>query len=219
MAVYTIINSRGSTVASINVATTTGTTFPVELIGQGISLYGPQANTNWFHLLEHFANNVEPTNPVEGMIWHNTDTTIPEYYDGVQFVPFVTAGSGAGSLFNMLPSATGIDFTSGGTTAIFTAPGTAATFHPTGILLIPTTVNAVTTPAIFNLQVTVSEDVLENSSIVNPATTRHAFFNIQGTTAFASNVDSISLEVTTPATGGAGLALTMDAYLFGFTKF
>ena len=55
MTAYTVTNSRGNTVTTINVSTTTGYSFPVELVGQGISLYGPIMAQNQYRQLENFA--------------------------------------------------------------------------------------------------------------------------------------------------------------------
>ena len=218
MPAYDIKNSRGVTVAIINIGTTTGATFPVELIGQGIAPYGTQTATNFYHLLENFANDMEPTNPVEGQDFYRTDLKIPHFYDGSKFVPYLTAGSGVGGGFTMLPTAVDIDFTVAATVPIFTAPNDGTTFHPTSLILLPKTVNAVTGFPQFNLGIAAAEDILENNVVANPSGTNHHYFNIQGTTRFASGAETINLEIAIAATGGGGLALTMDAFLFGFNK-
>ena len=215
MPAYNIVNSQGATVATINVGATTGTNFPIELIGQGISLYGPIIAQNQFFLLENFANNVEPTNPVEGMLWYDTITTRPNVFDGTNFVPLITQATSASSAFAMLPAASNFDFTAAGSIPIFDAPGTGVTFYPTSVLLIPQAVVDVSSPAQFNLGIGGSETVMENQLINNPATDRHVFFNLQGEVRSAANVDTVSLEVTIPATGGGSLDLRYDVLLFG----
>jgi hypothetical protein len=217
MPAYNINNSRGDLVATINVGTTTGATFPVELIGQGISLYGPIVATNQYFLLEHFASALEPTNPVEGMIWYKVNS-VPHYYNGVNFIPLMGSTNTSAFGFEMLPSSQNIDFTVAGTTALFTDPNDGTSYHPTGVLLIPRSVADVATPAQFNLFINSSEDVLENVSIIAPDMNRHAFFNIEGMTAFASGASTISLEVTIPASGGGGLQLEYDVFLFGYNN-
>lgn len=209
---YTITNTAGANVATIGVATTTGATFPIELIGQGVSLYGPIIATTQYRLMENFANNTPPTNPVPGMIWYNNAGVI-FYYDGTAFVPLSSASSNSSALFDMLPGATAIDLTSSGPTAIYTDPNDGGTYHPTGVLLKPNGTPTATSPALVNLLVNTSEDVLENVSVNIPDADRHAYYVIQGTTHAASGGSTIYLEVSSPATGGD---LTVDAFLFGF---
>ena len=223
MAAYNVTNTRGNPITVIGVGTTTGTNFPIEMIGQGISLYGGIVAETQYHLMEHFADDTQPTQPVEGMIWYETDDQIPHYYDGNQFIPFSGANNSFAHAFEMLPAATSLDFTVAGTTTIFTAPGLAnVTHHPTGILLIPKLVNDLgsppITPATFNLYIGTSEDVMENVSIVNPTMEKHAFFNIQGMTRFATNAESITLEIVQEATGAGAIDLEYDVIVFGMQR-
>lgn len=225
MAAYNVTNTRGNPVAVVGVGTTTGTNFPIEMIGQGISLYGGIVAETQYHLMENFADDTQPTDPVEGMFWYETDDQIPHYYDGNQFIPLSGAANNYAHAFEMLPAATNLDFTAPGTTTIFTAPGLAnVTHHPTGILLIPNTVNdggsPPITPATFNLSIGLpgNEDVMENVSIVNPTIDKQAFFNIQGMTRFATNAESIYLEIVQEATGAGTIDLTYDVIVFGMQR-
>lgn len=221
MPAYTLDNSRGVTVAIINVGTTTGATFPIEIQGQGIAPYGTIYANSLYHLMENFANSIEPTNPVEGMDFYRTDKQLPHFYDGSGFVPYVTQSSSNSGLFDMLPTATGIDMTTttiddGGTPIpLFTAPNDGSAWIPTYLILVATTATAVTGPAHFNLQIAASEDVMEQATIANPATNVSHHYTIGGTTRFATGAETISLEKTiaAPATD-----LTMDAFLFGFNN-
>lgn len=225
MPAYNVVNSRGNLVATINVGTTTGTNFPIELIGQGISLYGPIVAQTQYYLLENFASPLadQPSNPVEGMFWHNTDRKLPNFYDGIQFIELSTGTSSSAHAFDMLPTAVDIDFTTAGQVDLFTAPATATlTHHPTGLILIPKVVDdggtPPITPATFNLLVDASEDVMENSTVISPTTDRHGYFPIYGMTRFASATETIKLEIVTPATGAGAIQLTYDAVLFGFQR-
>jgi len=215
MPAYTLDNSRGTTVAVINVGTTTGATFPIEIQGQGIAPYGTIHATTLYHMLENFANTIEPVNPVEGMNFYRSDLQIPHFYDGSGFVPYLTRSSANSGQFEMLPTATGIDMTVTGTTPLFTAPADGTTWLPSYLVLVSTTATAVTGPAHFNLQISAAEDVLEQTTIANPSTTNSHQYSIEGTTRFASGAETISLEVTiaAPAT-----ALVMNAFLFGFNN-
>ena len=215
MPAYDIKNSRGVTVAIINVGTTTGATFPIEIQGQGIAPYGTIYGTTVYHLLENFANDMEPTNPVEGMDFYRTDLQIPHFYNGTKFVPYLTQGNGGTGLFEMLPSAVGIDLTTVGTTPIFTAPADGSSWLPSLLIVVPTTVTAITGPAHFNLRIAAGEDVLEQSLVANPTTTSAHQYSIEGTTRYATGAETVSLEVTI---GAPGTALLADAFLFGFNN-
>lgn len=58
------------------------------LIGRNYSDYGELLNTNLLHLLENFANNTSPSNPVEGQLWYDTTAGVDQLkvYDGTQWV-------------------------------------------------------------------------------------------------------------------------------------
>lgn len=210
---YTITNTAGAPVATIGVATTTGSLFPIELIGQGISLYGPLIGTTQYRMLENFTNNVAPSNPVIGMNWYDNTNDEFNYYDGTSFVTLGSLSTNNASLFPMLSSAQNIDLTTAASTAIFTDPNQGDTYHATGLMLKVRGTPTSTTPALVNLFVSSSEDVMENVSVNLPDATKHGYYIIQGTTHVATGGDTIMLEVTNPATGGV---LDVDAYLFGF---
>ena len=44
----------------------------LQLPGKSLTNYGTAINTNFLHLLENFANNNSPSNPVEGQLWYDT---------------------------------------------------------------------------------------------------------------------------------------------------
>lgn len=210
---YTITNTAGTTVATINVGQTTGAAFPIQLIGQGISLYGPIAAENWYRMMENFAFVTPPTNPITGMFWYDSGNEVPNFYDGSNFIPLLTRSNSSRVLFRMLITATNIDFTTAGTVALFQAPGTSQSFFPTRIMLVPQGSPAAVTSALFNLRVTTREDVMENVQVRNITRQTHTYYPIEGTTRFLRNTDTLSLNILTPAAGGA---LTMNAYVFGF---
>lgn len=215
MPAYTLDNSRGVTVAIINVGTTTGATFPVEIQGQGIGPYGMIYADNIYHLMENFASPIEPTNPVEGMDFYRTDTQVPNYYDGTSFIPYLTRGTSNSGRFDMLPTATGIDMTTAQTVPLFTAPGDGSSWLPNMLVLVSTDAMAVAGPAHVNLQISASEDVLEQTPVSNAALDVAHQYSIGGTTKFATGIETISMEITIPA---PATALVMNAFLFGFNN-
>ncbi len=223
MPAYDVENSRGTLVTTINVGTTTEDNFPIEMIGQGISLYGEITAETEYHLMENFAKDVEPNNPVEGMFWYNSDDQLPLFRNAAQFIPVTTANSGYAHQFSMLAAATDIDFTVSGETIIFQAPGLAnVTHHPTGLLLIPKSVNDGGLPPIgptqLHLKIDQDEDVMENVLVQNYTLDKHAFYTIQGMTRFASNAEEIKLNIVNPATGAGAVDLKYDAIVFGYQR-
>lgn len=56
--------------------------------GRNTTGYGQAIGENFLHLLENFANTVEPSNPVKGQLWYNTNSTSKQLnvYDGTQWV-------------------------------------------------------------------------------------------------------------------------------------
>lgn len=215
MPAYTLDNSRGVTVAIINVGTTTGSTFPIEIQGQGIAPYGTVYADTVYHMLENFANTIEPTNPVEGMDFYRTDTQIPHFYDGAAFVPYLTRNSANSGRFEMLPTATGIDMTTAATIPLFTAPGDGTAWLPSYLVLVSTDAVGVAGPAHVNLQIAASEDVLEQIPVSNAALNVAHQYSIEGTTRFATGVETISMEITIPA---PATSLVMNAFLFGYNN-
>lgn len=213
MVAYTITNSAGSTIATINTSTTTGSTFPIELIGQGTSLYGAFIAQNLYRMVENFAKTTPPTNPIEGQFWYKKDTKVPHYYDGSSMIPLLTASSAGSGLFPMLAGAASINLAATGTTAIFQAPGTGIRYHPTMLALLPVGAITATSPASLNLGIDTDEDILETVIVGNMAANRHVVYNIEGTTRFATGTETIDLNVTSAAGGGT---LIVKALLFGF---
>jgi len=213
MSTYTVTNTAGNTVTTISVGTTTGSTYPIEMVGQGYSQYGQIIATTQYKLMENFAAPTPPTIKVDGMHWYDTTNKQMNYYNGSSFITLGSGTTNSGSMFPMLASAKNISLATTGTTIIFTNPNTGNTFHATGILLKPVGTPTASTAALINLYVASSEDVLETVSVLLHDASRHSYYNIQGTTHTSQNTESITLEVSNAATGGT---LVVDAYLFGF---
>jgi len=60
----------------------------LQLPGQNLPNYGQYLNENFLHLLENFANNIAPSNPVEGQLWYDTTTGVDQLkvYDGTNWI-------------------------------------------------------------------------------------------------------------------------------------
>lgn len=66
---------------------TVNTETSLTLTGRNFADYGEIVNTNFLHLLENFANNVSPENPVEGQLWYDTTPGVDQLkiYDGARW--------------------------------------------------------------------------------------------------------------------------------------
>jgi microcystin-dependent protein len=60
----------------------------LQLTGRNLTDYGAKINENFLHLLENFANNTSPANPVEGQLWYDNTTGVDQLkiYDGSNWV-------------------------------------------------------------------------------------------------------------------------------------
>jgi hypothetical protein len=66
---YTITNSDGTTLASIEPGTSNSTTTSLTLVGKNFPGYGQFLNENFIQLLENFASGTAPQHPQEGQLW------------------------------------------------------------------------------------------------------------------------------------------------------
>lgn len=64
---------------------TIDTTTDLKFVGRNYSGYGEVQNENFLHLLENFANSVQPDRPVEGQMWYDTSSKKLKFYDGTNF--------------------------------------------------------------------------------------------------------------------------------------
>ena len=71
---YIINNSRGQIVAVVGDGTVNTSATDLALVGRAVSNYGEYQNENYVYLLENFANNTAPTNPILGQLWYNSST-------------------------------------------------------------------------------------------------------------------------------------------------
>lgn len=212
---YTIKNTQGVTVSTINPAMTTGTTFPIEMIGLGLSLYGQVTQQNLYRMLENFANSTPPSNPVPGMFWYDSGNAVPNFWNSTSWITLATAANTGMVRFKMAAGATNVNFATGGTTVIFTHPGTTAKYYPTAVMLLPKHVSGVTSPAGFSLYSSVAEDIMETTLVSNPTSTKAALFMIEGLTQTVTTGNSISITLSSPATA---TQLVYDVLLFGLVR-
>lgn len=70
---YTIIKSDGTVLTTIADGTLNTTSTSVSLPGRDYSGYGRFLDSNFVWMLENFANNAPPSNPLRGQLWFNTN--------------------------------------------------------------------------------------------------------------------------------------------------
>ncbi len=79
---YTINKTDGSVLTEIVDGTIDQTATDLTLIGKNSTSYGEYFNENLIHLLENFANNSQPNNPIQGQLWYDTSEGRVKVYDG-----------------------------------------------------------------------------------------------------------------------------------------
>lgn len=77
---YLINNSRGQIIAVIPDGTTDTSSTSLALVGRGVTGYGTAENENYVFLLENFANNTAPLQPILGQLWYNSATDVISSY-------------------------------------------------------------------------------------------------------------------------------------------
>ena len=70
---YTILNSNGTVLTTIQDGTINTTSTSLGLPGRNYAGYGQAIDTNFVQMLENFAANVPPPNPIQGQLWFNTN--------------------------------------------------------------------------------------------------------------------------------------------------
>lgn len=86
-------SSKGSITVKENTIYNDGPNFGLDggFIGHNQPEYGVSQNTNFLHLLENFASNEEPTNPIVGQIWYEKNDDDKNFelkvFDSEKWVP------------------------------------------------------------------------------------------------------------------------------------
>jgi len=78
---YIINNSRGQIVAVVGDGTINTTATDLALVGRAVTNFGEFQNENYVYLLENFANNTAPAQPILGQLWYNTNTDVLSAYN------------------------------------------------------------------------------------------------------------------------------------------
>lgn len=83
---YNINKTNGDALAPIADGSVDYSQVSIGLIGKNHQGYGDEMATNFVHMLEHFANDSVPSNPIAGQLWYNTTGNGSlAVYDGAQW--------------------------------------------------------------------------------------------------------------------------------------
>lgn len=82
---YIINKTDGSVLTTVGDGTINNNITSLTLIGKNYDKYGELINENFVRLLENFANNSSPSNPLAGQIWWDTFNTQLKVYTGSEF--------------------------------------------------------------------------------------------------------------------------------------
>ena len=93
--VYPINLSNGDSLFDLSPGITDTTTTSLTLLGQGVSNYGEGIAENFVHLLENFANDSAPSNPLTGQLWFDTVNDVLKVWDGTSFIGATGLSSGS----------------------------------------------------------------------------------------------------------------------------
>jgi hypothetical protein len=87
------INHADTTLAPIIIPDAQLDTYSTDLslIGDNYDGFGTALNTNFVHLLENFANNIPPNNPLEGQLWYDSSDSKIKVYNGSTFIAIGSA--------------------------------------------------------------------------------------------------------------------------------
>jgi hypothetical protein len=77
---YIINNSRGDVVAIVADGTVNTSATDLALVGRALTDYGGFENQNYVYLLENFANDTQPLQPITGQLWYDTGNDVIATY-------------------------------------------------------------------------------------------------------------------------------------------
>lgn len=78
---YEITKSDGTTLVEIGDGLTDTAASSITFIGKNVVNYGELQNENMLHILENFAFDSSPPNPLTGQLWFDTDTNNLKFYN------------------------------------------------------------------------------------------------------------------------------------------
>lgn len=83
---YDVTKTDGTRLTIVSDRTVDITT-PIKLLGKNYPAYGEIMAENLVQMLENFSNPTEPTNPITGQFWWNSNSRVIYVFDGVKWNP------------------------------------------------------------------------------------------------------------------------------------
>lgn len=84
---YLVNKTNGELIATLLDGQTNTSVSSITLIGKQVTGYGELQNENFLHILENFANSIDPSHPLAGQLWWNTVTNTMQVYTGSAWRP------------------------------------------------------------------------------------------------------------------------------------
>ena len=205
-------NTTGALVANVEDLTLDAST-PIDLIGYGYAGWHKYYGDNFIKIMENFASETAPTNPVEGMLWYDKTASVKNVsvYNGSSWIDFATKYNSAAVLLKRMSSSDNIDFTATGSTNLHTADGKTLV---TSVLIIPRNGAAPTgAPCSFALEVQADTGDVADKIILTGLSddTEFGYYQISGVNKIVQDTEVVKINVNTAAGG----TLACDVYLFG----
>ena len=76
-----VYKSNSTQIASIPAGQYNSTASSLILFGKNFANYGSALNENMVHIMEHFASNTPPANPIQGQFWYDTTSSQVKVWD------------------------------------------------------------------------------------------------------------------------------------------
>jgi hypothetical protein len=83
---YVVNKTNGNIVAVVEDGTIDTISTSVKLVGKGTTNYGEYVAENSIVMLEHFANDSAPPNPITGQLWYNSDDGFMYVFNGTSWI-------------------------------------------------------------------------------------------------------------------------------------
>jgi hypothetical protein len=204
---YNLTTSDGSNLIILPTSTINTTATSIALIGQNSVNFGLYVNENFIYLMQNFANNTAPINPLIGQLWYDTVNATLKYYNGVVWKILTPPFTGmAGTATASIPPGIAVAFTLAGNQIVFATSLTAITAAslPTSVLINDTNYALASRfPNGISAGVTMAIDV-NGLQFVGTATTANAFASNMTISVTNSAVGSVSFN------GSGNVILPLD---------